>query len=484
MEEPTRTVDGGVPPVGASDRPPGVGAADTANDSWGPRRGAGAAGALVRTLLQRVRGPVARGALLSVFLTGLGTALAYPVQVFVSRTLGASEYGRYAYVLGIMNVAALVAALDLGGAALRFVGFYNANAEWSLLRGFLRTSRSLVVGLSTFVAVAGAGVIVLLGDRLEPELRTALLAACVLLVPAAVLQLELNLLQGLRRVSETRIPNLLVRPLGFALILFLATYVFRAPRTASSAVLSNAAGTAIALGLSLVYLRRVWPAAARRAPAETRTGEWLRFGGTSLAGSLLYMILSQQSDIIIVGSVVGTTDAGLYSAAAQISTLVLFGVSAITHFASPMIAEYQDRHRAPQLRALVRRFMLLNWAVSLPLVAVLLIGGRLLLRTFGPEFPAAYPVLAVLLVAQTINAAWGTLWGTLLTMTGFQKQGVLIVVAVATLNMAMTMVLTPRFGVIGAAAATCGAVLVRGGLVAWVVHRKMGFWPLWWRARS
>ena len=443
----------------------------------------GAAGAFVRMLLRRARGPVARGALVSVFLTGLGTALSYPVQVFVSRTLGVSEYGRYAYVLGIMNVAALVAALDLGGAALRFVGFYNANGEWSLLRGFLRTSRSLVVGLSALVAVVGAAVIVLMRERIEPDLYVALLAACVLLVPGAVLQLELNLLQGLRRVYETRIPNLLVRPLGFALILLLATRVFGAPRTAASAVLSNAAATSLALGLSLFYLHRVWPAAARRVTAETRTGEWLRFGSTSLAGSLLYMILSQQSDIIIVGSVVSTTDAGLYSAAAQISTLVLFGVSAIIHFASPMIAEYQDRPTAPELRALVGRFTLLNWAVSFPLVAVLLLGGRLLLRTFGPEFADAYPVLAVLLVAQTINAAWGSLWGTLLTMTGFQKQGVAIVVAVATLNMAMTMVLTPRFGVIGAAAATCAAILVRGVLVAWVVHRKLGFWPLWWGSR-
>jgi O-antigen/teichoic acid export membrane protein len=470
MEETTRSVD----ELAARLEADGTEAGDS---SGGPRAGFSVGGA-VRTLLERARGPVARGALLSILLTAGGTALSYLVQIFVSRTLGVHEYGKYAYVLGIMNVAALIAALDLGGAALRFVGFYSASGQWSLLRGFLRVSRAISIALSLIVALGGALLVALLRDRLDPGLHGALLAACVLLVPACLLQLDLNLLQGLRRVYETRVPNLIVRPFAFAVALWVATRLFGAPGTAVAGVLANALGTALALALSVYLLHRIWPREAREAPSETRTGEWLRFSSASLAGSLLYLVLSQQSDIIVVGSVVGTTDAGLYSVASQLTALVLFGVGTVNHFASPMMAEYQDRPRSAELRGLVRRITYINWAVSLPIVAVIALGGRFLLATFGRDFTGAYPVLLVLLISQTINAVWGALWGTLLTMMGYQKESFIVVVIVATLNVALTIVLTPRFGIVGAATATCIAVVLRGAIVAWIVHRRLGFWPL------
>src|SRR5215213_4577001 len=134
MEEPSRTADEGPPPR-AQISPGEAAAGNERTESWGPRQGVGAARAFVRAALGRIGGPVARGAIVSIILTAVGTALSYGVQIFISRTLGVREYGKYAYVLGIMNVAALIAALDLGGAALRYVGFYSASGQWSLLRG-------------------------------------------------------------------------------------------------------------------------------------------------------------------------------------------------------------------------------------------------------------------------------------------------------------------------------------------------------------
>jgi O-antigen/teichoic acid export membrane protein len=471
MEETTRSVDELTSPL-ETDGP------DAVRSRGGRPRARISAAVAFRALLERARGPVARGAILSILLTAGGTALSYLVQIFISRTLGVHEYGKYAYVLGIMNVAALIAALDLGGAALRYVGFYSASGQWSLLRGFRRVSRSISVALSLTVALGGAALVALLRDRLDPSLHGALLAACVLLIPATLLQLDLNLLQGLRRVYETRVPNLIVRPLAFALALLVATSLFGAPATAVTGVFANAFGTTFALALSVWLLHRVWPREAREVPSETRTVEWLKFSSASLAGSLLYLVLSQQSDIIVVGSVVGTTDAGLYSVASQVTALVLFGVSTVNHFASPMMAEYQDRPRSAELRGLVRRITYINWAVSLPIVAAIAIGGRLLLATFGRDFTGAYPVLLVLLISQTINAVWGALWGTLLTMMGYQKESFIVVCIVASLNVALTILLTPRFGIVGAATATCIAVVVRGAIVAWIVHRRLGFWPL------
>jgi O-antigen/teichoic acid export membrane protein len=420
---------------------------------------------------------MARGAVLSVVITGVGTALAYPVQILISRSLGAHEYGTYAYALGLLNVAALIVTLDLGGAALRFGGYYHSISNWPLLRGFVRRSRRIVIGTSASAAIGGAALLLFAPINIEPTLAHALLAACALLVPHCLLQLDLNILQAFRRVHEPRIPNLFVRPIGFALFFLAGIHLFSLPRTAATALYSNALGTTVALALSMVLLTRLWPRDERHGTRDCRTAEWLRFSATSISSSFLTLILSQQSDVVVVGAIVGRTEAGLYSAASQLASLVVFGVTTINHFASPLMAAHQDRPSGSALRELVGRITLLNAIVSMPIVAALLVGGRLVLGTFGNDFIAAYPVLVTLVLAQAVSALWGGLWGTLLTMTGFQRDAAVIVVLVAGLNVALTLALTPHMGMIGAALATCIAILTRAVIIALVVRRRLGFWP-------
>ena len=430
--------------------------------------------AAIRNLLLYSHKSLAHGALVSTLLVAVGTVLSYPVQIFVARTLGVQEYGTYSYVLASLYVLSLIVSLDLGSTALRFVGIYNSAGKWPLLRGFVRTSRGLVLALSAAAAVGGAIIVIALQARLEPGFAAALLAACVLLVPMSLLSLEFHLLLALGRVYEVRIPSMFVRPLVFAAILFLATHTLGAEPSAATAILANAAGSATALALSLYLWIRIYPSPAREVRSATRPSEWLRFSGVSLGSNVMSTLLSQHAAVIIVGTAVSTNDAGLYSAASQILSIVVFGVITVSHFASPRMAEYRLDGR---LRVLVRGVMILSLVLSLPAIAALLLVGDVVLRTFGPEFVAAYPVIVVLSIGYAVNAVWGQLWGDLLTMTGFHRKGAALVVSMAALNIALMILLTPRFGIIGAAAAASLTLLMRGIIAAIIVHQCLGFWP-------
>lgn len=437
----------------------------------------------MRAVVEYFRVPMIRGALVSVLLMGMGTILTYAVQIYVSRSLGIQEYGTYAYVLAILNVAALVASFDLGSAALKFAGFYNANRHWHLLNGFVLTSRVLVLSVSTIAAVAGAVIVRLLRPQFDPSLYQALLAGCLLLIPLSLLLLEINLSQAMRRIYEVRIPHMFVRPFTFALVLFIATQMLDAPATAATAILANVSGSVVAVAVSIYLLSRVWPRASRQALPATRAREWLQFSAVMLGSNLLYILLSDQLGIIVVGTLLGPQEAGLLSASSQIATLITFGVLTVNHFASAMISEHQNRRGEAQLRTLVVRLMVLNLALSVPLLVMLLLFGDFILSAFGPEFVLAYPVLVVLAVGHSVNAGWGALWGTLLTMLGFQKESAIIVAIAAGLNVVLTIALVPQLGMIGAAVATAFAIFVRGVLVAVVVRRQLGFWP-WTVGRS
>jgi O-antigen/teichoic acid export membrane protein len=59
-------------------------------------------------------------------------------------------------------------------------------------------------------------------------------------------------------------------------------------------------------------------------------------------------------------------------------------------------------------------------------------------------------------------------------MTGHERAASRMVVGTALLNLALTFVLTPAFGAVGAAAATVAAGFTRIGLLSWYARRYVG----------
>jgi len=422
-------------------------------------------------------GTLAGGAFSAILLVGAGMAISYAVQSYLARCLGAQQFGTYSFATAILNVLALLVSFDLGNAALRYAGPYAASKQWGMLRGFVRFSRLLVLFTSLTVAMV-LGVFGLFGLPANLDhLRTLLLAGGVLLIPSSMILLELNLLQALQRVYEVRVPNLLVRPVVLFLCFYAVSWVDDSKLGATEALLSNAAGTWVALALSLYFWRKNRPATVISALRITARCEWIRFSSVTLATNLLYAILSNQADIILVGTLIGPAEAGIYSAASQLSFLVAFGSSTINHVAATRCASYHELGDLMGLRSLVCKLTVLNVVVAAPVVLVLGLWGEVVLRTFGPEFTTAYPVLVTLIVGGAANAFWGGLWGTLLTMTGYHKVGGWLVTVVAALNVGLALLLIPQFGMLGAAWATSVAVLVRAVAVAIMVRRRLGFWP-------
>jgi len=411
------------------------------------------------------------GAILAIGTTAFGAVLAYGVQVLLARTLGVASYGVYVTVLGWLNLAQLFTALDLGGASLRYVAVYRREGQWARLRGFVRRSRGIVFGTSALASAVAAVGIAFAADRMPPATRTTALVACVLLPISALLQLELNILQGFKRVLAARIPNLILRPALLAVAVLAAVRLAGLPPTASLAVAANALGSLMALVVSWWMTRASTKVAAGTAPAFA-TREWLSTSVGILSVSVAQLVLSQQSDVIVVGSVLGARPAALYAAAGQVASLVSFGVVTVNHLASPMLADANAGGAAP-LREVVSRVMRLNWLISFPLAVALLAVGPYLLRSYGAEFSNAYQVLVVLTGAQLVGAAGGALFGTLLTMTGHHASAAKVAGTAALGNLVLTLLLTPRFGVVGTASATLISAAARGVGVYFLARRVL-----------
>ncbi|MDQ6887065.1 MAG: oligosaccharide flippase family protein [Gemmatimonadota bacterium] len=421
---------------------------------------------------------LARGTLWAFAINAFGTALSFAAQVLLARTSGQLQYGTYAYTLGWMNIVLLLAKFEFDGSAVRFLGAYHGQKAWSLLRGFLRRSAQWVTMLSLAVAAIAVVLLWIFRSSLPSTLAASFLIATALLPLTALLQLTSSSLQGLRRVVAAQAPTMVVRPLFFAGSILVVTQLLGRPMDAATAVGINCVTTAIVLVISVKLLRDAIPADVRSVRAEYDTREWWRVAAGLLVISTSQLILSQQADVVVVGTLVGKTAAGHYGAASQLATLVHFGVTAVLFMATPMIADYHARGQRADVQQLATLVGRVNLILATPVLAALAVGGTFALRLFGPSFVDAYPVLLVLGSSQMVLAIVGSLAGYLLSMTGHQKQAAVIIGGSAVLNLVLTLILTPRFGMIGTASATLTSVITRSIALTIYIRRILAVDPL------
>jgi O-antigen/teichoic acid export membrane protein len=414
---------------------------------------------------------LARGASSFFLVQLLGMAVAFATQVALARAMGTEPYGAYVYVFNWLILLLLFGRLGLGTASLRFVAGYRAQQDWPRLRGYLGTCAGLVTLGALAMSALTAAAVTLLGDRLDREIRATFYVASLVFLPFTWLQVAGYVLRGLKRVFLAQLPADVIQPalvgLG-ALVLWLAGRALDAPGAMGltlTAVLST-------LAVALVALRHALPAGVRGARPLSEPRAWLRVSLPILLINAVHVSM-QRADVIVVGSLLGPADAALYASASRIAGLTVFGLTAVNAWIAPLISDLHARGERAELQRLVRFAVRGVFGVTLPACLVVVAFGGPLLALFGPEFPAARGVLVILAAGQLVNALVGPV-GFLMTMTGQQDAAARILVVHALANLAGLALLTPRFGLEGAAIATS---VVRASWNLWllvVVWRRLG----------
>ena len=421
-----------------------------------------------------VSATMVKGAAWSIGGTAVGAAASFITQIVLARSLEATRYGVYSYLLAWVNVAVLVGKLEFDNIAVRFVGAYDGQRQDGLLHGFLRYGWRIVAGTATGVALVAGLTAWLLRRHLHAGIEGGIWTAALLVPLSALLLFSSSALQGLRQIPQAQLPQLVLRPVLFGVAIVLTGSGLGLQLGAGSAVALNATATAGALAVSLVLLGRAVPASVVAAAPRLDPATWRHAVGGFLVISAAQLVLSAQADILVVGTLLGLRLAGLYSVASQLATLIGLGATAVMFVVLPAIADLHARGRRAELQRLVVRTVQACAVVSIPVAVPLLAAGRAVLRAYGATFADAYPVVLVLGGVQLVGATFGAISGYLLTMTGHEWEASRVIVGTALLNLALTFMLTPTFGIVGAALATAAAGLTRQELLRRRVRRYVG----------
>lgn len=394
-----------------------------------------------------------RGSIGSIAVKIANTFLAFFMVVLLARTLGPENYGIYSFAFAIATLIAIPSQLGLPQLVIRETAKIQATEQWGLLRGLWRWSSVLILSFSTLIALTAMCGIWLYGRSINDSQQLTLLISLFLVPLIALGNLRGAALKGLRHALLGQLPESVLRPMFFILLIAIASVMTNSITPAEAMgwyVLS--VGLAFAIGGILLW--RVKPHALEDNPTpQYRSRQWLASALPLVMISGL-QIVNNQADIIMLGVFRPQEEVGVYRVVVSSAGLVIFGLQAINIVVAPYLARLYFNGDMDKLQSLITLCSRAVFSLALPVfLAVLVFGSWFLSTAFGDEYSTGYYGLIILSLGQLFNAAFGPV-ATILNMTGWERSSAKAVVISAMVNVFLNWFLVPLYGVEGAATST------------------------------
>ncbi|TRD11661.1 hypothetical protein FGU71_07130 [Erythrobacter insulae] len=402
--------------------------------------------------------------LLSLAVRGATVLAGFAVTYLIGHNLGAAATGQFALV---SQTAMILSVIGLFG------------LDVSVVRHFSKTvADKTSVAFSAFAKVLASGfglmcilvmVLWLGGEHIwEPLFGIAvplemLGVLCALLVARGGVQLLGALLRSQHSFTLGQIISALAIPLAtsLALVSGIAATVYEA---LWAAALAGLIAAAFGVGAMMRYISRRTDAAqiGMRTVFATSLPLW----GVGIAQNI-----GDWYGLAVSAQMFGTVDAGLYRVSVQIAgALQIVSLAIFAVYSAKISAAFHADDRKLAAR-LARAALIISSLTAAPLVIILLFGGEFLLAQIGPEFVAAWPILAVLLIGQLALILTGPS-GMILAMSGNERANLWITIT-STLTLLLILPIAAHAGGLLGIAICVPCVMLLRNLAAYVtVLRK------------
>ena len=402
--------------------------------------------------------------------------LTLAVTPFVVHHLRVDVYGLFTLLLAF---TAYFAMLDLGFgyATTKYIAEFRARGDVDAVQKIASTSLTAYLVLAVAGGVGLAAVSPLLvqhvlsvPERLQPLAQTGFLIASLafsLTMTLQALQAFPNALQRMDLTTRRTIAFSTASTLGIVGVLALG-------RGLLAVLAVQTVVNAIAVAAFFLLARRLLPEVRLRPGFDRRTFRMLaRFSLLKFANNVSTNTV-MQIDKVLVGALVSLGAVGFYFVPLQLAQRLTTVVGAVAVAFLPAASALHGRADRERLVELYLRATKVVAVLGLPLAALLVVFAHPILQFWiDPHFADKGALtLQVLAVGYGIN-----IFSTIpaITSDSLGRPGVTTAFSVvsACFNVALSLLLIPRYGIVGAALAIAinSAVLVP--VFLWYVHRRV-----------
>lgn len=414
--------------------------------------------------MQQLARTVVRNSASGVVAQGAVKVLSFCFTIFVVRSLGAEVYGQYASVLAFGAIFVFLGDLGLAPYMVREVAREREDGQGTER---IQTLYGNVMALRVVLAL-GAVVLMITAAWLTkrpPVMISAIALSGLGMLLYSVQGASATLLMGFERLdlpARAQISNQFVFVALGAAVLWLGVGYL-------GLIVASLVGIAL-----MAYRCWRYVAALGITPGRATMQAWPTLLRASLPFGLIGFALgfSHKFDAVLLNIFRSDIETGYYSAMYNLvfSAVTLSNILNTSLYPSLARQAVSAPHQLPEIYARVLRYLL---AISLPIA----VGGwalapQLVPFLFDESFRAATPALQVVIWVVPLMFVSEFL-GYIVVIDGQERRVARAVIASTGCNIALNLLVVPRFGFLGAAVITVVTELILVGQYLWLLRAPL-----------
>lgn len=335
-------------------------------------------------LKRLIRSATVKDTLIS--FTGLGftAVVGFIYTVVLARTLGPDQFGVFSAITALVAIIYSLGDFGLSSALINFIPKINDKRQILINTGFLF---EFAVGLIILLVFGGLSIIhqtVLPGSLSGQILLAGLIAFNYLLINFAQAIFTAERKFGIYSISQI-IDALIKISLVFALLSI-------GNLSISTAFAANIVSTIIALlvtfGRELLRIKFKFDK-----PIFIRLFHFAKW----VAVSKIFAVFTTRIDIILLNLLLGSFQAGIFSAASRITLFFSLLISSLGSVVNPRFSGFDTKEK---IKVYMRKLSLLIGLISVFMLLVAFLAEPIINIVFGDKFVDAIPVFRLLTVAM------------------------------------------------------------------------------------
>ena len=400
-------------------------------------------------------------------------ALSFAGRVTAARELSVADWGAYNLGISLTGLVAIVSLLGLSQATARSLA---AEGDPSEQRAIARWAVALAGGIGLIASLSVYYLATPLANLFSTPTLAPVFEILSITVGFTVLSNVLaSTFQGFRDAFPNAFFNQALNP---ALFVALVLVFFELHVGLFGVLWATVGSTGGAFaGLSLYSARKLRRHLAWRGPAPPRPKRELWDLTVALWGVSSLAYITAFADTLVLGIYRPASTVGFYAAAMSLARLILLAGATVTYIYLPVATRLEKRGADGEMRSIyvtATRWMLL---LTMPFFLLFVFAPDLTIESvFGSSYGPGGEALAILALSAFISSAVGPVNATL-TGLAFARVQLLTAGVSALVNVVLSFLLIPRWGILGAAAAWGIARALYPALGLTAIYAQRGLHP-------
>ncbi len=411
---------------------------------------------LQRKLSLLIKNDLIKESSLVLVIKFFGLITAYGWLIVVSKYYGARGIGLFSFFFNTLNLVGVFCTLGTHISLLKYFGIYKNEESVFKINVFYKRSISLVFVISLFVSlilyVGKSFISINIFNNRDYIYVIEFVSFSLTFYAIYLVSIEQY------RVNEKLMTSEMARSFlrqALSILLLLGIYHF-----GSSSITDPLLASFISISLISVALILFQFNVLIKNYKSVKLGFQNIIGESfSVSLSSILSILLAYIPVLFIAKYCTAQDLGIYNVSLRIALIMNFILTTLNKLVASKLSYYYFNNNKEELEKTLRFTVTTSFIISFPILLLNVLIPEKLLSIFGTEFISGSLVLIFLSISQIINILSGSI-GTLFNMTGLHNYLVLIISVTLVVDISLSYLLTPSFGIEGAAIASMITVIL------------------------